>query len=107
MWYPDRWMSRRNGGDDRTADGQGTIAYRIPRSVSRRGGLRGILVRTALAIGRANPCKGNLALRRAPRRRKTATGMRQDSPRRAQTDAQNPASETGPALDMVEPGTTG
>jgi hypothetical protein len=58
-------------------------------------------------IGRANPRKGNLALRRAPRSRKTATGMRQDSPRRAQTDAQNPASETGPALDMVEPGTTG
>ena len=58
-------------------------------------------------IGRANPRKGNPALRRAPRRRKTATGMRQDSPRRAQTDAQNPASETGPALDMVEPGTTG
>ena len=58
-------------------------------------------------IGRANPRKGNLALRRAPRRRKTATGMRQDSPRRAQTDAQNHASETGPALDMVEPGTTG
>lgn len=58
-------------------------------------------------IGRANPRKGNPVLRRAPRRRKTTTGMRQDSPRRAPTDAQNPASETGQALDMVEPGTTG
>jgi predicted RNA-binding Zn-ribbon protein involved in translation (DUF1610 family) len=58
-------------------------------------------------IGRTNPRKGNLALRRAPRRRKTATGMRQDSPRRAQIKDQNQASETGHTLDMVEPGTTG
>ncbi len=58
-------------------------------------------------VGRTNPRKGNPALRRAPRRRKTATGMRQDSPRRAQANAQNHVSETGQALDMVEPGTTG
>jgi predicted RNA-binding Zn-ribbon protein involved in translation (DUF1610 family) len=58
-------------------------------------------------IGRTNPRKGTLALRRAPRRRKTATGMRQDNSRRAQTDDQNQASEPGPTLNMAEPGTTG
>jgi hypothetical protein len=58
-------------------------------------------------IGRANPRKGTLALRRAPRRRKTATGMRHDSSGGAQTADQNHASETGQALDMVDPGTTG
>jgi hypothetical protein len=43
------WISRREGGYDGIADGQGAIAHTIPRSVSRRGELRGILVRTALA----------------------------------------------------------
>ena len=42
-------MSRRNGGDDGTADGEGTVAHRIPASVFRRGGVRGILGGTALA----------------------------------------------------------
>src|ERR1700736_63039 len=36
-------------------------------------------------IGRTNPRKGDVALRRAPRRRKTATGMRQDRSADAQT----------------------
>lgn len=58
-------------------------------------------------IGRTNPRKGDVVLRRAPRRRKSATGMLQDSSRRAQTDDQNQASETGQLLDMVAPGTTG
>lgn len=58
-------------------------------------------------IGRTNPRKGDVVLRRAPRRRKSATGMLQDSSRRAQTDDQNQASETGQSLDMVALGTTG
>ena len=36
-------------------------------------------------IGRANPRKGNVSLRRTPRRRKTATGMRQDGAALTQT----------------------
>lgn len=40
-------------------------------------------------IGRVNPRKGDAVLRRAPRRRKTTTGMRQDGPRGPQTDEQN------------------
>ena len=58
-------------------------------------------------IGRANPRKGTLVLRRAPRRRKAVTGMRQDGSGGAQTDDQNHASETGQPLDVVVPGTTG
>jgi len=58
-------------------------------------------------IDRANPRKGTPTLRRTPRRRKTALGMRQDSSGRAQTDDQNHPSETGKPLDMAEPGTTG
>src|SRR6478672_5256306 len=42
-------MSRRGGGYDGTADGQGAIAHTIPRGISRRGELRGAFVRTALA----------------------------------------------------------
>src|SRR5271167_4184679 len=42
-------MSRREGGHDGTADGQGALADRIPRGVPRRGELRGVFVRTALA----------------------------------------------------------
>lgn len=58
-------------------------------------------------IGHANPRKGNLPLRRAPRRRRTATGMRQDSPTQTGSSAQNHSSVMGKALDTVEPGTTG
>jgi hypothetical protein len=58
-------------------------------------------------IDRANPRKGTPTLRRTPRRRKTAIGMRQDSSGRAQTDDQNHRSETRKSLDMAEPGTTG
>jgi predicted RNA-binding Zn-ribbon protein involved in translation (DUF1610 family) len=57
-------------------------------------------------IGRANPRKGAVALRRAPRRRKTATGMRQDASAGPQTESQNQASNVGRQLDMDEPGTT-
>ena len=57
-------------------------------------------------IGRANPRKGDVALRRAPRRRKTATGMRQDRSASAQTEGQNQASETAHPPDIAEPGTT-
>ena len=57
-------------------------------------------------IGRTNPRKGDVALRRAPRRRKTATGMRQDGSADAQTEGQNQASNVEPQLDMDEPGTT-
>jgi len=57
-------------------------------------------------IGRANPRKGDATLRRAPRRRKTATGMRQDGPGGAQTAGQNYASNGLPTLDLDEPGTT-
>jgi predicted RNA-binding Zn-ribbon protein involved in translation (DUF1610 family) len=58
-------------------------------------------------IDRTNPRKGKLALRRAPRRRKTAAGMRQDSPHQAETRDQNQDPETGQPLHMGEPGTTG
>jgi hypothetical protein len=57
-------------------------------------------------IGRANPRKGTSALRLAPRRRKTATGMRQDGSGGAQTEGQNHASKVGPPLDVGQPGTT-
>jgi hypothetical protein len=46
-------------------------------------------------IGRANPRNGNVALRRVPRRRKTATGMRQDGSANAQIEGQNQASNAG------------
>jgi len=57
-------------------------------------------------IGRANPRKGGVALRRAPRRRKTAAGLRQDASASAQTEGQNQASNVGRQLDMDKPGTT-
>lgn len=57
-------------------------------------------------IGRANPREGDKVLRRAPRHRKTATGMRQDGSGGATTDGQNQASTVGPPLNMDEPGTT-
>jgi predicted RNA-binding Zn-ribbon protein involved in translation (DUF1610 family) len=57
-------------------------------------------------IGRANPRKGDVALRRASRRRKTATGMRQDGSASAQTEGQNQAANATPPLHMDNPGTT-
>jgi ISXO2-like transposase domain len=57
-------------------------------------------------IGRANPRKGNVVLRRVPRRRKTETGMRQDGSASAQTKGQNQALNAGVQLHMDEPGTT-
>ena len=44
-------MSRRGGGYDGTADGQGAIAHTIPRGISRRGELRGAF--TAKSAARA------------------------------------------------------
>ena len=57
-------------------------------------------------IGRANPRKGNVVLRRVPRHRKTETGMRQDGSASAQTKGQNQALNAGVQLHMDEPGTT-
>ncbi len=57
-------------------------------------------------IGRANPRKGDVALRRAPRRRKTAAGMRQDGSAGTQTVRQDQAPNAGLQLDIDEPGTT-
>src|ERR1035437_568804 len=57
-------------------------------------------------IGRAYPRKGDVVLRRAPRRRKTASGSRQDGSAVARTEGQNQASNAGLKLDMEEPGTT-
>jgi predicted RNA-binding Zn-ribbon protein involved in translation (DUF1610 family) len=58
-------------------------------------------------IGRANPRKGTPALRRAPRRRKTASGMRPDGSGQARSDDRIQASETGQPLYVGPPGTTG
>lgn len=58
-------------------------------------------------IGSENPRKGAPTLRRKPRQRKTAAGMRQDRPRRAQTDDQNDGARTRTPLDVGSPGTTG
>jgi transposase-like protein len=49
-------------------------------------------------IGRANPRQGTPALRRAPRRRKTAGGMRPDGSGKVRTDGQIQTSETGQPL---------
>jgi hypothetical protein len=49
-------------------------------------------------IGRANPRQGTPALRRAPRRRKTASGMRPDGSGQARSDDRIQASETGQPL---------
>ena len=57
-------------------------------------------------IGRANPRKGNVTLRRVPRRRKTATGMRRDGSVKVQIQRQNQASNPGVQLDVDQPGTT-
>jgi len=59
-------------------------------------------------IGRDNPRKGAATIRRQPRRRKTATGTRQDAPRLAQKPNTRPSSPgAGHPLDIDEPGTTG
>jgi transposase-like protein len=58
-------------------------------------------------IGRANPRQGTPALRRAPRRRKTAGGMRPDGAGTVRTDGQLQTSETGQPLYVDVPGTTG
>jgi len=58
-------------------------------------------------IGRANPRQGTPALRRAPRRRKTAGGMRPDGSGKVRTDGQIQTSETGQPLYVDVPGTTG
>jgi hypothetical protein len=53
-------------------------------------------------VGRGNPRKGAPTVRRAPRRRRTATGMRADGTRPPEKP-QTPAL----ALDRDQPGTTG
>src|SRR5712691_3147941 len=58
-------------------------------------------------IGRANPRQGAPALRRAPRRRKTAAGMRPDGSGKVRTDGQIQTSETGQPIYVDVPGTTG
>jgi len=58
-------------------------------------------------IGRANPRQGTPALSRAPRRRKTAGGMRPDGSGKVRTDGQIQTSETGQPLYVDVPGTTG
>lgn len=57
-------------------------------------------------IGRANPRKGDSVVRRTPRRRKTATGMRQDDSDGGQAEARTQASNRERELDIDEPGTT-
>ena|ERR1019366_6742527 len=65
-----------------------------------------------LVLGRASDVDafqrnvGAAVLRRAPRRRKTATGPRQDGSDAARTEGQNQASNAVLKLDMEEPGTT-
>jgi len=53
--------------------------------------------------GHANPRKGEKTVRRAPRHRKTATGMRRDG----SAKAQNPRAESENPLHIDKPGTTG
>ena len=57
-------------------------------------------------IGRANPRKGNVTPRRAPRSRKTATGMRRDASAARKTAAKIRPLSMSPALNIDEPGTT-
>ena len=56
-------------------------------------------------VGRDNPRKGVATLRRQPRRRKTATGTRQDSSSLSQNAGTGSATRPTPYID--EPGTTG
>src|SRR5271165_4015202 len=57
-------------------------------------------------VGRPNPRKGTATPRRAPRRRKTATGMRQDGMGGAENGGQNQAATVPTTLNVDEPGTT-
>jgi transposase-like protein len=57
-------------------------------------------------VGRDNPRKGTATPRRAPRSRKTATGMRQDGMGGTKMDSQNQNAAVPPPLNMDEPGTT-
>ena len=57
-------------------------------------------------IGRANPRKGTATLRRVPRSRKTAAGMRQDGMTRAENGGQNQATTAPTTLNVDDPGTT-
>ena len=58
-------------------------------------------------VNRDNPRKGVPTIRRTARRRKTATGMRQDSPSSVPSDGQIQPAESVQALHIEEPGTTG
>ncbi len=58
-------------------------------------------------VNRDNPRKGVPTIRLKPRRRKTATGMRQDSPSLAPSDGQIQPAESVQALHIEDAGTTG
>jgi transposase-like protein len=58
-------------------------------------------------VGRDNPRKGAQTIRRAPRRRKTAIGMRQDGAAPAPNTSKDRADEPGQPLHIDDPGTTG
>ena len=58
-------------------------------------------------VNRDNPRKGVPTIRRTPRRRKTATGIRQDRASSAPPDGQIQLAESVQALHIDEPGTTG
>jgi transposase-like protein len=57
--------------------------------------------------GQENPRKGKEVVRKTPRRRKTASGMRQDGTSASQKVEENHTRMTGDALHIEEPGTTG
>ena len=58
-------------------------------------------------VKRDNPRKGVQTLRRAPRRRKTATGMRPDGPRQALGASRDQLTQPTHPLHIDQPGTTG
>ena len=58
-------------------------------------------------VKRDNPRKGVQTPRRAPRRRKTATGMRQDGPQQALGASRDQLTQPTPPLHIDQPGTTG
>ena len=58
-------------------------------------------------VKRDNPRKGVQTPRRAPRRRKTATGMRQDGPQQALGASRDRLTQPTPPLHIDQPGTTG
>jgi predicted RNA-binding Zn-ribbon protein involved in translation (DUF1610 family) len=58
-------------------------------------------------VKRDNPRKGVHTLRRAPRRRKTATGMRQDGPQQALGASRDQLAQPTHPLHIDKPGTTG